>query len=190
MTSRKEDGAFNALSPWLGVQLDIYGSFLQRYSDTLLERQPQRFEISFSSEPNHIDDYDYDFEDSLLIFDQDHQQQQYQDLSLAPFKMSNQQSSFHSQSYTSSTFSSSSNGEAPKTWRKTESTETNPSGTTVRRSSEQPGQASIQETLRYDHEGKAIEQPKDTGRIEDVTDADREYLERMEDEYAKREGGA
>lgn len=27
-------------------------------------------------------------------------------------------------------------------------------------------------------------------RIEDVTDADREYLERMEDEYAKREGGA
>ncbi len=27
-------------------------------------------------------------------------------------------------------------------------------------------------------------------RIEDVTDADREYEERIEDEYAKREGGA
>lgn len=27
-------------------------------------------------------------------------------------------------------------------------------------------------------------------RIEDVTDKDQEYLERMEDEYAKREGGA
>lgn len=27
-------------------------------------------------------------------------------------------------------------------------------------------------------------------RIEDVTDRDQEYLERMEDEYAKREGGA
>lgn len=27
-------------------------------------------------------------------------------------------------------------------------------------------------------------------RIEDVTDADKEYEERIEDEYAKREGGA
>ncbi len=31
----------------------------------------------------------------------------------------------------------------------------------------------------------------DSGRrIEDVTDADRQYEERMEEEYAKREGGA
>ena len=27
-------------------------------------------------------------------------------------------------------------------------------------------------------------------RIEDVTDADREYEEKMEEEYAKRDGGA
>lgn len=27
-------------------------------------------------------------------------------------------------------------------------------------------------------------------RIEDVTETDREYLEKMEEEYAKREGGA
>ena len=30
----------------------------------------------------------------------------------------------------------------------------------------------------------------DAKRIEDVTDADQVYEERMEDEYAKREGGA
>lgn len=35
-----------------------------------------------------------------------------------------------------------------------------------------------------------VENLDNTKRIEDVTDADREYEERIEDEYAKREGGA
>ncbi|KAF2433307.1 hypothetical protein EJ08DRAFT_584031 [Tothia fuscella] len=104
--------------------------------------------------------------------------------------MSNQQSSFQSQTYSSSTFSSSSNGEAPKTCSQTESTSSNPQGTIVHKTSEKPGQAPIEQTLRYDSSGKAIQDSNETGRIEDVTDADREYLERMEDEYAKREGGA
>jgi hypothetical protein len=35
-----------------------------------------------------------------------------------------------------------------------------------------------------------LDQLRERGRIEDVGEADKEYLERMEDEYAKREGGA
>ena len=46
------------------------------------------------------------------------------------------------------------------------------------------------QTLRFDEAGKDIGQPRETGRIEDVSDSDKEYMERMKDEYAKREGGA
>jgi hypothetical protein len=36
-----------------------------------------------------------------------------------------------------------------------------------------------------------VDQPHgETGRIEDVSEADGKYEEKMEDEYAKREGGA
>jgi len=195
--------------------LNDYISFLQQYSNTLLLKPTaEDFEVTFRPQLNHIDDYDLD--ESLLILEHRHleendcekesyifleeqershqlflKQQVQQAITSNPFIMSTQQqSTSSSQSFSTSTFSSSSDGEAPKIWRKTESTETNPSGTTVRRTSEQPGQAPTEQTLHYDSSGKAIDQGTDAGRIEDVTDADREYLERMEDEYAKREGGA
>lgn len=110
-----------------------------------------------------------------------------------PTIMSSNQGSSHfvSQSYTSSSFSSSRNGEAPQTWRSTETTSSNPQGTTIHRTSEQPGQLPTQERLQLDAQGKPmLAQPQGQGRIEDVSEADQEYLERMEDEYAKREGGA
>jgi len=193
MTSVERYEALNTpLSPWLDVvhqlplQLDDYISFLQEHSDTILFKPPpEKYEFISIPKSAYFDDDDIEEQ-------QQQRQQQEEEGSLSTIlDMSNhQQTSFHSQSYSSSTFSSSSNGEAPKTWRKTESAETNPSGTTVRRTSEQPGQAATEQTLRYDSSGKAVDQPTDAGRIEDATDADREYLEKMEDEYAKREGGA
>ena len=70
----------------------------------------------------------------------------------------------------------------------------NPDGTTVRRTSELPGQQPTDETT-FTPSGGRIAQPDTRGRIEDVTDrdqtdADKQYEERIEDEYAKREGGA
>jgi hypothetical protein len=181
----------------LPLQLDDYTSFLQEYSDTiLLTPQAEEFDIILKLHSDHFDEYDYgyNFEEHHCFLEEQskpqHQRRPQDKIQSNSLEMSNQQSSFHSQSYSSSTFSSTSNGEAPKTWRNTEHTETNPSGTTIRRTSEQPGQAPTQEMLHYDSEGKAIEQSNDNKKIEDVTDADREYLERMEDEYAKREGGA
>ena len=62
------------------------------------------------------------------------------------------------------------------------------------------GEPVVQETRRYDTQGRKM--PEGAGgvtgdpqrRIEDVSDEqaekDRLYEERMEDEYAKREGGA
>ncbi|KIW01714.1 uncharacterized protein PV09_06891 [Verruconis gallopava] len=108
------------------------------------------------------------------------------------FIMSNQSSStFQSFSYSSSSFTSSRDGEAPQTWRSSETRSSNPQGTTIHRTSEQPGQLPTEEKLQLDSEGRPILDKTDQrGRIEDVSEADREYLERMEDEYAKREGGA
>jgi hypothetical protein len=105
-----------------------------------------------------------------------------------------------SNSHTTSTFSSASysfsssttNGE---TRSRTEATYSDPSGTKVHRSSQEPGQAAREERLEYDNAGRRVEEGV-RGRIEDVTekeaqeDKDREYEERMEEEYAKREGGA
>lgn len=52
----------------------------------------------------------------------------------------------------------------------------------------QPGDSG---TKSYSAAGTAVEGGTDSGRkIEDVTDTNRLYEERMEDEYAKREGGA
>ncbi|KAL8783557.1 MAG: hypothetical protein Q9213_004547 [Squamulea squamosa] len=76
----------------------------------------------------------------------------------------------------------------------TEATISNPSGTTVHRTSQEAGQPAVSETTRLPAGGSAaVQGGVDSGRrIEDVTesDADREYEERIEDEYAKREGGA
>jgi len=86
----------------------------------------------------------------------------------------------YSTSYTSS--SSTING---RTTSFSEETHTDPEGTTIYRTVQQPGEEAKRETVRVPVEGSNAR-----GRIEDVTDKDKEYEERMEDEYAKREGGA
>ncbi|KAL8990836.1 MAG: hypothetical protein Q9177_000602 [Variospora cf. flavescens] len=92
-------------------------------------------------------------------------------------------------SYTSQSYSSSTNGSGHSY---TEATVSDPSGTTIHRTSQEAGQPAVSETTRLPAGGTAaVGGGTDSGRrIEDVTDADREYEERMEDEYAKREGGA
>lgn len=79
---------------------------------------------------------------------------------------------------------------------------TDPSGqTTVKQASQNLGEPIVQETRTYDQEGRQLISGGNDGtgvgmgrRIEDVSDdqkeRDRVYEERMEDEYAKREGGA
>ncbi|KAF2102070.1 hypothetical protein NA57DRAFT_73506 [Rhizodiscina lignyota] len=81
---------------------------------------------------------------------------------------------------------------------------TDGSGTTVKTASQNLGEPVIQEVRRFDSSGREVPTLESTGagsdrmigtgnnRVEDVTEseADREYRERMEDEYAKKEGGA
>ena len=44
---------------------------------------------------------------------------------------------------------------------------------------------------KYISGGGSTAQPRlEQGRVEEIPDTDREYEERMEEEYAKREGGA
>lgn len=121
-----------------------------------------------------------------------------------------------SYSFTSSSYSSSSNSTShdgrPQYVSHAYSSEqhSGPQGTTVRTTTQENDQPAVQETRHFDPYGREI--PGDgsriaagptlegtttrdnaQGRIEDVSgemDADRRYLERMEDEYAKREGGA
>ncbi|CAL8580248.1 hypothetical protein XPA_005978 [Xanthoria parietina] len=91
--------------------------------------------------------------------------------------------------FQSSTYSSTSDGTGHKY---TEASVSNPSGTTIHRTSQEAGQPAVSETTRLPAGGTAaVQGGTDRNRtIEDVTDADRQYEERMEDEYAKREGGA
>lgn len=101
--------------------------------------------------------------------------------------MSNQQnqsySTFSASSYSSSTDS------AGNTY--TESTTSNPSGTTIHKTTQQAGQAPISETTRFPAHGtQQVEGLDRSKRIEDVTDTDRDYEENIEDNYAKRVGGA
>ena len=73
----------------------------------------------------------------------------------------------------------------------TQSSHSNPSGTTVQTTSKAAGQPAISKTTRLPAAGRGtqdVEGPAGSRRIEDVTDQG--YDERMEDEYAKREGGA
>ena len=98
-----------------------------------------------------------------------------------------------SQSYStfqSSTYSSRSDSSG-NTY--TESTSSNPSGTTIHRTTQEAGRAPVSETTRLPAGGAATQQLNgldDSKRIEDVSDTDKAYEEKMEDEYAKREGGA
>ncbi|KAI4187040.1 MAG: hypothetical protein L6R41_003066 [Letrouitia leprolyta] len=101
--------------------------------------------------------------------------------------MSNSTTSYSS--YSSQSYSSSSDGTGHS---HSEAIVSDPSGTTIHRTSQEAGQPAVSETTRLPAGGTAtVGGGADSGRrIEDVTDADREYEKRMEDEYAKREGGA
>jgi hypothetical protein len=157
----------------LPIDLSDYTSFLTSYSDTVLSPPEDQLQIEDLFENELFEDIIEEPTDRDTVMS------------------SNQQSSYSSQTFSSSTFTSTSNGGPPQTWRSTESTSSNPQGTTVHRTSEQPGQLPTKETLRLDESGKLVgEQPVTAGRIEDVSEADTEYLSHMEDEYAKREGGA
>jgi hypothetical protein len=72
-----------------------------------------------------------------------------------------------------------------------------PSGTRIHRTSQNQGERPTEERIEYDNSGRRIQGAgASQGRIEDVTDKedqaekDRQYEEKMEDEYAKKEGGA
>jgi hypothetical protein len=75
-----------------------------------------------------------------------------------------------------------------------------PRGTQVRTTTQNLGEEPVVQTEYYDSRGRAIAGGPGANmadrRIEDVsgqgaeTETERQYRERMEDEYAKREGGA
>ena len=94
-------------------------------------------------------------------------------------------STFQSSSYSSYSDSSGNRYE--------EKTHSNPDGITTQRTTQRSGQQPVHESSHvpsYRHVGGASEQPR---VIEDVTDqeeADKKYKESIEDEYAKRDGGA
>jgi hypothetical protein len=104
--------------------------------------------------------------------------------------MSSSNSTF--QSFSTSSSSSSVNG---RTTSRSETTYSDPSGTKVHRTTQEPGHALREETFETDNAGRRIEGAGQR-KIEDVTDEeqqkenDRKYEERMEEEYAKKEGGA
>jgi len=112
--------------------------------------------------------------------------------------MSNQQSSYTSFSSSSFTTSSSSDGGPPRTQSYTETANYDSrTGGNITRESRETGQPTLTETRDIPAQGRvgAATGADTSRRIEDVTDADqaerdRQYEERMEDEYAKREGGA
>jgi hypothetical protein len=116
--------------------------------------------------------------------------------------MSNHQSSYTSYSSstsytTSSSSSSNSNPAQPQTKSYTETANYDSrTGGNITRESRETGQPTLTERKEIPVQGQ-VQQGGDgsgggagRGRIEDVTDRDQEYLERMEDEYAKREVGA
>jgi len=109
--------------------------------------------------------------------------------------MSSNNQSSSSTSYSSTSYSSSSSTDpSGTTTRYTESSKTDPRGTTTHRIAEEPGKQPTMETTYIPSGGRLESTGTGQGRIEDTSDdqaaRDREYEERMEDEYAKREGGA
>jgi hypothetical protein len=105
-------------------------------------------------------------------------------------------------SYTSQTFSSSTSSINGQTTSRTQSTVSDNTGTRVHQTSKDHGQPLREERFEIDNSGRRIAEGSTSGsnrgRIEDVSDVseeqqkenDRLYEERMEEEYAKREGGA
>jgi hypothetical protein len=109
--------------------------------------------------------------------------------------MSSNQSRSTFQSFSTSFSSSSVNGQ---TKSHSETTYSDPSGTRVHRTTQNPGEAAREERFQVDNAGKRVEgaDTSSQGRIQDVTDEEEKkanvekYKERMEEEYAKREGGS
>jgi len=97
---------------------------------------------------------------------------------------------YTSYSYASSHSSSTDSSGTSHSHRFTKESHSNDrDGTTVRCTMQESGKPMVEETTTI----PAGEGSKGQGRIEDMTgqeERDREYLERMEEEYAKREGGA
>lgn len=99
------------------------------------------------------------------------------------------------QSFSTSSSSTTING---RTTSKSEQTYSNPTGTRVQRTHQVHGEAPRVERYETDAAGRQLEDPRsaDTKRIQDVTEEEdakqkgKEYEERIEEEYAKREGGA
>lgn len=117
--------------------------------------------------------------------------------------MSNNNYSYSSSSY-SYTSSSGGNGQSTSN-HYAEQTKSDPRGTTYQSATQRNGEPLITERRDYDSSGRPVVAGNaigsgssgmpTSGRIEDVSDErqranDRLYEERMEDEYAKREGGA
>ncbi|KAF2225577.1 hypothetical protein BDZ85DRAFT_231440 [Elsinoe ampelina] len=99
-------------------------------------------------------------------------------------------SNFNFSSSTSYSTSTTTNGQTTGSQYTQQSTG-NPQGTTVHTTSQNLGEDPVNETRQYDAQGRELlsggtNQPV----IQDVTDADKKYEEAIEDEYAKREGGA
>ncbi|KAI9658169.1 MAG: hypothetical protein M1831_004016 [Alyxoria varia] len=117
--------------------------------------------------------------------------------------MSQFTSSYSSQSYSSYSSSSTSGGQTTGSAYAQQS-QTDPSGTKVQTKSQNLGEPVVSETRQYDAQGRPVLESStasggdrriEGARVEDVTDekdneAARRYQERIEDEYAKREGGA
>ncbi|KAI1827577.1 hypothetical protein F4861DRAFT_326069 [Xylaria intraflava] len=101
--------------------------------------------------------------------------------------------SSNSQSYSYSYYSSSTstNGGPPQKTAYAERSYTDNTGTTTERLHQLPGQQPVYESSERPAARRVAAPPTSTqNHIVDVTDADKEYEERMQDEYAKREGGA
>ena len=114
-------------------------------------------------------------------------------------------SSSSSTSYSTSSSSSSSGGRTTGTHH-TQQSFTNADGTTLKVTTQNHGEPVYEETRSYDPHGRELLSNASNGagqpriqdvEVEDVTDAEpsedaaaKLYRERMEDEYAKREGGA
>ncbi|CAK4031244.1 Hypothetical predicted protein [Lecanosticta acicola] len=114
--------------------------------------------------------------------------------------MSSSHSAFTSSSFSYSSSSTSDGQTTTSGQRQMRQSYTDPSGNTTTKSARQNlGEAPVLEQKNYDAQGRQLLSGGTGGsvsrRIEDVSDEqqaqrDREYEERMEDEYAKREGGA
>ena len=111
---------------------------------------------------------------------------------------SGQGNSYYSSTNYSSYSSSSSSGGQTTGHRYAEQSSTTPSGSTFQSASQRAGEPVVTESRSYDASGRPLVEGQgggqsriESGRVQEIDDeAARKYEERIEDEYAKREGGA